>query len=209
MISRSVSCVAASIQSSLRALALGVLEFEMTGRSQKWARNILVGVAFLLGAVALQAKDLEVQALFFPGNKCADELVKAIGSARWFINLQASHELSDPVIRALVEARRRGVAVEVILDKGAKAQTNATADSLVRAGIKTYVDAKHGMPHNAVVIIDEAQVVTGSFDVTKETRDSASENLLIISDTATSAKYLASWRTHVQHASLYGAKRGR
>ena len=173
--------------------------------------RLVGGILAALGASLLPLhatpKDRDIQAHFSAGTGCSDELVKTIGAARWFINLQASHQICDPVINALIDARKRGVQVEVILDKGAKAQTNATADALVKAGIKTYIDAKHGMAHSSLLIVDEGQIVTGSFDFTKAPDDSASENILIISDTALTAKYLESWRSHVQHAALYGAKR--
>ncbi|HEU5080815.1 MAG TPA: phospholipase D-like domain-containing protein [Opitutaceae bacterium] len=176
-------------------------------RSLRCVGGLLLALCGTVSWSHATPKDREIQAHFSAGTGCSDELVKTIGTARWFINLQASHQICDPVIRALIEARKRGVQVEVILDKGAKAQTNATADALVKAGVKTYIDAKHGMAHNSLLIVDEGQIVTGSFDFTKAPDDSSSGNILIISDTALTAKFLESWRAHVQHASLYGAKR--
>ena len=136
-------------------------------------------------------------------------MVKALQSAHWFINFEAYNVIPDSVVKALIDARNRGVRVEVILDKAQKStDRNAAADSLVRAGIKTYFDTKHSVARNSIVIIDETQVLTGSFDFGKSSDDTTPDNLLIITDPTITAKYLENWRSHAEHANVYG-KRGK
>lgn len=163
-----------------------------------------IAIGFVAVAPQAAAKELDVQALFFPGTGCTDNMVKALGSARWFINFEAYNVIPEAVVQALIDARARGVRVEVILAKAQKsADRNASADMLVKAGVKTYIDSKHVTARNSIVIIDESKVITGSFDLSKSSDDVTPDNLLIITDAAISAKYLENWRSHAEHANAY------
>ena len=50
------------------------------------------------------------------------------------------------------------------------------------AGIPTFIDAKHAIAHNKIMIIDRETVITGSFNFTKAAEEKNAENLLIIKD---------------------------
>lgn len=189
---------------------MGVVRSFLDLSSLRVTRTLGAWTAFLLASGfghCVQAKELGVQALFFPGTGCTENVVKALQSARWFINFEAYNVIPDSVVKALIDARSRGVKVEVILDKGLKSSDrNSSADSLVRAGIKTYFDTKHSVARNSVVIIDETQVLTGSFDFSKSSDDATPDNLLIITDPAISGKYLENWRSHASHSNQYGKR---
>lgn len=173
-------------------------------RRQKLWRAAVAAIALCGSIASAEPKALDVQALFYPGAGCADAVIQAVNSARWYLYFQTGNGLSNTAIKALIAAKKRGVHVEVILDKS---QKNGAADTLNDAGIKTYLDTKHGGPRTGVVIVDEAKVVTGVFDFSKSADDTNVDNLLVISDVAIAAKYLENWRSHVEHASLFGAKR--
>lgn len=168
---------------------------------------VLAAGAMAVTEPAFGAKELDVQALFYPGRGCTDAVVEALGSARWYIHFQAYNVIPEAVSKALVEARERGVDVEVILDKGQKSDRNSSAELLAKAGVKTFIDSRHASARNSIVIIDEAKVITGSFDFMKSADDTTSDNILVISDISMSAKYLQNWREHQQHAVAYTGKR--
>jgi phosphatidylserine/phosphatidylglycerophosphate/cardiolipin synthase-like enzyme len=44
--------------------------------------------------------------------------------------------------------------------------------------IPTYIDSKHTIAHNKIMIIDKATVITGSFNFTKAAEEKNAENLL-------------------------------
>ena len=58
--------------------------------------------------------------------------------------------------------------------------TTATSARLVDKGVATYIDAKHEIAHNKVMVLDGATVITGSFNFTKQAETSNAENLVVI-----------------------------
>ena len=51
---------------------------------------------------------------------------------------------------------------------------------MVNAGIPTFIDNKHAIAHNKIMIIDQSTIITGSFNFTKAAEEKNAENLLII-----------------------------
>lgn len=97
---------------------------------------------------------------------------------------------SAAIAQALVNAHKRGVAVQVILDKGQRTERYSSADFLAHAGIPTFIEARHAIAHNKIMIIDGAVVVTGSFNFTKAAENNNAENLLVIQDSGLAERYL-------------------
>ncbi len=83
------------------------------------------------------------------------------------ILMQAYSFTSAPIAKALVEARERGVEVTAILDKSQRTEQYSSADFVLHAGIPTYIDDKHAIAHNKIMLIDGRTIITGSFNFTK------------------------------------------
>src|ERR1039458_7346670 len=86
--------------------------------------------------------------------------------------------------KALVEAHRRGVKVEVVLDRSQRTEKYSSATFVRNEGIPCFIDAQHAIAHNKVMVIDGLTVITGSFNFTKAAEANNAENLLVIQDTA-------------------------
>ena len=120
--------------------------------------------------------------------------------------MQAYSFTSAPIAKALVDAHKRGVQVQVILDKSQKGEKYSSADFVLHAGIPTFIDAKHAIAHNKIMIIDGQTVITGSFNFTKAAEESNAENLLVIRSPELAAKYAANWKAHAEHSEVYAEK---
>jgi hypothetical protein len=103
-----------------------------------------------------------MQVYFSPAGGCTEAIVTAIDSAKQSILVQAYSFTSSPIAKALVEAHKRGVVCQVILDKSQRTEKYSEADFLVHAGIATWIDAEHRIAHNKVMIIDGQTVITGA-----------------------------------------------
>lgn len=119
--------------------------------------------------------------------------------------VQAYSFTSAPIAKALVDAHKRGVDVRVILDKSQRTAKYSSADFIAHAGIPTFIDAKHAIAHNKVMIIDEV-VITGSFNFTKAAEERNAENLLVIRDKTIAEKYTRNWEIHAEHSEKYEGK---
>jgi phosphatidylserine/phosphatidylglycerophosphate/cardiolipin synthase-like enzyme len=106
-------------------------------------------------------------------------------------------------VKPLLDAHKRGVQVQVILDKSQRTEKYSSADFLANQGAPTLIDASHAISHNKVMIIDGETVITGSFNFTKAAQEKNAENVLIIRDQALAAQYIENWQAHAQHRQPY------
>ena len=129
--------------------------------------------------------------------------MRELAAARARVLVQAYSFTSQPIARALAEARRRGVRVEVILDKSQRREHYAAAAILARAGVPVEIDAAHAIAHNKVMVIDGETVLTGSFNFTESAEERNAENLLVVRDAAVAAQYAKNWEAHRAHSTPY------
>jgi phosphatidylserine/phosphatidylglycerophosphate/cardiolipin synthase-like enzyme len=144
-----------------------------------------------------------IEVFFSPKGGCTEAVVKELNAAKTSVLVQAYSFTSTPIAKALLEAHKRGVKVEVVLDKSQRTEKYSEADFLVNSGIPTRIDAQHAIAHNKVMVIDGEVVITGSFNFTKSAEHSNAENLLVIRDKALAEKYTANWEKHAEHSEVY------
>jgi len=143
---------------------------------------------------------------FSPHGGATDAIVRELNKAKSTILIQAYPFTSAPIAKALLNAHKRGVKVEVILDKSQKTQKYSSATFFFNAGIPVKIDAQHAIAHNKVMIIDGETVITGSFNFTKAAEESNAENLLVIRDKRLALLYTKNWQEHAQHSEVYGGR---
>jgi len=141
-----------------------------------------------------------IEIYFSPGGGCTDAMLREIGAAKTSILVQAYWFTSPIIAKALVEAHKRGVKVEVILDKSRTDRDRTQADVIAQAGVPTLIDGKHVTAHNKLIILDATVVITGSFNFTAQSEDQNAENLLVIRDKAIADTFTANWKSHAEHS---------
>ena len=169
---------------------------------------ILLLVVLLFACSNSQATDLTLnntpaQIYFSPKGGCTDAIVKEIGKAKSEILVQAYSFTSKEIAKALVDAHKRGVHVETILDKSNKSQKYNAADFTFNMGIPTFIDSAHAIAHNKVMVIDKETVITGSFNFTKAAEEKNAENLLILKSKELAKQYIDNWNKHKAHSQEY------
>jgi phosphatidylserine/phosphatidylglycerophosphate/cardiolipin synthase-like enzyme len=142
------------------------------------------------------------QICFSPKGGCTEAIIKEINNAKSEILVQAYSFTSAPIAKALLNAHKRGVKVEAILDKSQRTEKYTSATFLSNAGIPTYIDAKHAIAHNKIMIIDREIVITGSFNFTKAAEEKNAENLLIIRNKDLAKVYMENWYKHRDHSDI-------
>lgn len=142
---------------------------------------------------------------FSPRGGCTDAVVAFIGRARASVHVLAYSFTSAPIADALIAAHRRGLDVEIVLDKGQPTAVGSQMQAVVAAGIPTWVDHVHAIAHNKTVVIDsgtpDAAFETGSFNFTASAEDSNGENALTVTGAqGTAALYEADFQRHRAHS---------
>jgi len=147
------------------------------------------------------------QIYFSPRGGCTEAIVMEIETAKSEVLVQAYSFTSAPIAQALTLIFKKGVKVQVILDESQKAEKYTSATFLRNAGIPVYIDAKHAIAHNKVIIIDRATLITGSFNFTKAAEEKNAENLLILRNKDLARQYLENWERHREHSERYARAR--
>ncbi|MHB9026799.1 MAG: phospholipase D family nuclease [Armatimonadota bacterium] len=145
--------------------------------------------------------------LFSPKGGCTAAITGRLAQARKTVLVQAYSYTSQPITAALVDAARRGVTVQVILDKSQERTRYTGAGTLRQARIPVYTDSAHGIAHNKVIIIDGEIVITGSFNFSQAAEEKNAENLLILRSSRLAARYTENWRAHKKHARPFQVQR--
>ena len=140
---------------------------------------------------------------FSPHGGCTEAIVKELNKAKTTVLVQAYPFTSAPIAKALLNAHKRGVKVEVILDKSQRTDKYSSATFFYNAGIPVKIDAVHAIAHNKIMIIDGETVITGSFNFTKAAEEKNAENLLVIRDRKLAERYTKNWQEHAQHSEVY------
>ncbi len=150
-----------------------------------------------------------VQVAFTPGDNATGMIVAAIRQARRQILVQAFSFTSRDIARALIDARRRGVEVDLIADREQTAKlARGMVPKLAAGGVATWLDGEHASAHNKVMVIDaggaDPVVITGSFNFTYAAQHKNAENVLLIrGDPALADAYRANWQRHRLHSVPY------
>jgi phosphatidylserine/phosphatidylglycerophosphate/cardiolipin synthase-like enzyme len=164
--------------------------------------------AGLLGAVAAERREVQasVEVHFSPKGGCQDAIIREVNAARDSVHVQAYSFTSAPIAKALVDAHKRGVKVEVVIDAGRVTERYSEATFFANQGIPVFADGKHRIAHNKVMVIDGQTVITGSFNFTKAAEEENAENLLVIRSAEVAAKYEKNYQEHRGHSVRYGPK---
>jgi phosphatidylserine/phosphatidylglycerophosphate/cardiolipin synthase-like enzyme len=154
----------------------------------------------------LTLNNAPTQVYFSPHGGCTEAIIKEINNAQTGILVQAYSFTSAPIAKALVSAHKRGVKVEAILDKSQRSERYSSATFLANSRIPTFIDARHAIAHNKVMIIDGETVITGSFNFTRAAEEKNAENLLIIRSRELATIYIDNWKKHREHSEVYEAR---
>jgi len=129
-----------------------------------------------------------------PHKQCGHFISNHINQAKESIYVQAYGFTHTEIIDSLIEATKRGVKVEIILDSSNfSAKKLVLIEELKKLGIKIHKATVSGIAHNKIMIIDKKKVITGSFNFTESADKRNAENVLVVVDKKLANKYLSNW----------------
>jgi phosphatidylserine/phosphatidylglycerophosphate/cardiolipin synthase-like enzyme len=147
------------------------------------------------------ARQTSITVYFSPNGGCTEAIVKEINSAQKTVEVQAYSFTSAPIADAVAKAHARGVKVRVILDKSQQTERYSSLTYLRNHNVPTWVDSKHAIAHNKIIIIDGQTLITGSFNFSKAAEERNAENLLIIRDQPELLRqYCQNFDEHLKHS---------
>lgn len=162
-----------------------------------------------------------IQVAFAPWDDAEGLLSETVAGARHQILVQAFLLTSRTFAFSLIDAKTRGVDVQVLADARQHAETpGSLLDLLQRHGIPVWLETRYRSAHNKIVVIDadgqargsgaKPVVISGSYNFTWSAQHMNAENLIVIRDHSPLARHFAqNWRRHQQQATpLQSLSRG-
>lgn len=148
-----------------------------------------------------------IEVAFSPNFGATDTIVKAVHEAKKTILVQAYSFTSKEIAQALADAKKRGVDVKVILDKSQESEKYTSATFLANQQIPVKIDRAFAIAHSKIMIIDDMNVITGSFNFTKAAENNNAENVLILRGNKELANlYTQNWQWRWNSCEFYDKK---
>jgi phosphatidylserine/phosphatidylglycerophosphate/cardiolipin synthase-like enzyme len=153
------------------------------------------------GAVVTVAPEI----LYAPEDKPADRLVALYKGARHEILIATYGLTYPPVVKALVAAKKRGVDVRIITDRGKLDDRNqrSALETLRLAGVPIKVNRHDGLMHMKQVVVDDLVNTSGSMNQTSSAALYNDERLDILHDPTSTQrakdKFLRMWADHARY----------
>ncbi len=148
----------------------------------------------------------EIETGFSPEGGAERLILKVINTSQKSIHLAAYSFTSPKVVRALADARKRGVDVRVVVDdKGTSSKSGTAAlNLLANAGIPVRTNGKYAIHHDKYIVSDGVHVQTGSFNYSQAAASSNSENVIVLwHNNALAASYLRHWQSRFDEGTNY------
>lgn len=158
-------------------------------------RALIASAPLLLLVIRLEiasAADMVVQACFSPQGKCSTHILREIDTAKKELLVAVYAFTNDELASALVQAKKRGVAVQVVVDREFDRANENSKGKFLEAqkiplrrvsGAKSKNQEKDaGLMHQKFAVIDRRIVFTGSYNWTRSADNLNDENLLLFRD---------------------------
>lgn len=125
--------------------------------------GLLAGIVLTLPLVSVASSDIDIG--FSPEGSALTLVLKTIDDSQRSLRLIGYVFTSPDVVKSLIDAKKRGVDVRVIVDEKANRNntSQATLNLLVNAGIPTRIISAYKITHDKIIVADERTTETGSF----------------------------------------------
>lgn len=150
-------------------LFIGIQSKELAAEIEKKGASIFEERRYKAPPITIKAKEQTIEFFFLPDVTQAEQkLLKAIETAKKSVKVAMYTFTNKKLQNALIEAKKRAVDVQVVIDFDSAKHTSAHVfQSLKRAGMNVFVSNRRGLLHHKLVIIDDESLATGSANWTK------------------------------------------
>jgi phosphatidylserine/phosphatidylglycerophosphate/cardiolipin synthase-like enzyme len=152
----------------------------------------VIGLLFALLLPLSVNAEMVVQACFSPQGKCSTHIRREIDQAKQELLVAVYAFTHDELAQALVQAKKRGVTVQVVIDREFDASNENSKGKFFEvekvplrrlSGTRASTQIKDvGLMHQKFAVIDRRIVLTGSYNWTHSADRINDENLLLFRD---------------------------
>ena len=129
----------------------------------------------------IKLNDSIISIYFSPINKTTTEqILPLIKNTKSYIYIPAFYLTRKSIIYELIDAKKRGVDVKIIVDETSVKGKYVDIDFMKKNGLEVKVENWCGKMHMKSMIIDDDKLIIGSMNFTKQGENVNDENCLII-----------------------------
>lgn len=167
----------------------------------------------LAALLAAPASAQAPEAYFSPFDDCEARAMAVLDSARRTLDIAQYNIRNERFITKLEEVRARGVQVRIVVcAKQAEKEYNTLDDVIEQKGFDLVrfrnTRADFAIMHNKFTIVDDATVMTGSYNWNETAQEVNDENMLVLRDPALAAAYKAEFEELRGAPEVAGVGRG-
>jgi mitochondrial cardiolipin hydrolase len=136
--------------------------------------------------------DMAVQTCFSPKGRCSAHIIREIEKAQKELLIAVYAFTNDELARAVAQAKKRGVSVQIVLDREFDAANEKSQGRFLEeqkiplkriSGMKpAALEKEPGLMHQKFAVMDRKIVFTGSYNWTRSADNANDENLLWFRD---------------------------
>ena len=138
--------------------------------------------------------DGDLTFFFSPVDDINKHVVAEIKAAKKSVRFMAFSYTDKAISQAMIAAHKRNLLVQGGMDNPNVNGTGSAWPALESAGVDILTDGNCYIMHHKTIIIDDAVVITGSYNFTKSAEQSNDENLLIINSPSLAAQMIAEYK---------------
>jgi phosphatidylserine/phosphatidylglycerophosphate/cardiolipin synthase-like enzyme len=132
-----------------------------------------------------------VDVIFSPDDGVLAQLLALVQAAARSVRFMAFSFTSPDLAQALLERSQAGLEVRGVFDAQQARGQGSAYPELRAAGLEVRLDSSAGNMHHKVIVIDEAIVVTGSYNFSRSAEERNDENVVIVFSPELAGEYLA------------------
>lgn len=151
-----------------------------------------------MATAATKATCSEFEVGFSPEGGAEDLVLKTINSAKQDIKILAYSFTAKEVVKALIDARRRNVAVSIVVDASnlSSRYSMSALSALTSAGATVRTIDRFKIAHDKIIISDQAHVEFGSYNFSAAAATQNSENVNVCwRSPSVAAAYTKHWQS--------------
>ncbi len=140
---------------------------------------------------AITVAGVQVENIFEAEGNARSPIVRLIEGAQSSIDVLAFVFTDDQIARAIVARHRAGVKVRMVIETRNLDADGSDVAAFQQAGVDILLDGNPYMMHHKVIVIDNAVVVTGSYNFSSSAAEQNDENVLILHSAEIAGEYTA------------------
>ena len=129
------------------------------------------------------------QAYFSPDDDCPRQLIRLLGRTRRKLDICVFTITDNRVSDAIVDAQQRKVQVRIISDDDKAHDAGSDIGRFKRLGIPVRSDRETSHMHHKFALLDNQQLLTGSYNWTRGAAEYNEENIILTNDDRLVARF--------------------